>query len=88
MPAFGALLLLLGAVGGANISGEESIDEPPPPFTRPVQVAAASGAVFGLVYWLLAGRNAGRWRERLPSPRVRGEGGERSELDEGAHPRV
>jgi hypothetical protein len=29
-----------------------------------MEVAAASGAVFGLVYWLLAGRNAGRWRER------------------------
>ncbi len=28
-----------------------------------VQAFAASGIVAGLVYWLLAGRNAGRWSE-------------------------
>ncbi|AXK82531.1 hypothetical protein DW352_19600 [Pseudolabrys taiwanensis] len=60
----GALLLLLGTAGGPTIGGEESIDAPPPLLTRPLEVAAASGAVFGFVYWLLAGRNAGRWRER------------------------
>jgi len=27
--------------------------------------AAAGGVVFGLVYWAIAGRRAGRWRERL-----------------------
>lgn len=62
--AVGALLLVLGMVGGVNVSGEESIDRPPPVVSRPMEIAAASGAVFGLVYWLLAGRNAGRWRER------------------------
>jgi hypothetical protein len=29
-----------------------------------VEIAAAAGAVFGLVYWAIAGRKAGRWRER------------------------
>jgi hypothetical protein len=63
--AAGALLLVLGAYSsGINRSGEESIDRPPPPVSRPLEIAAAGGAVFGLVYWLLAGRNAGRWRER------------------------
>lgn len=62
--AVGALLLVLGMTGGATMSGEESIDQPPPVISRPMEIAAAAGAVFGLVYWLLAGRNAGRWRER------------------------
>ena len=43
---------------------EESIDHPPPPISREAEIAAAAGAVFGLTYWLIAGRNAGRWRER------------------------
>ena len=43
---------------------EESIDHPPPPISREAQIAVAAGAVFGLTYWLFAGRNAGRWRER------------------------
>ena len=30
--------------------------------TGEIQLTAAAGAVFGLVYWLIAGRNAGRWR--------------------------
>lgn len=62
--AVGAALLALGMVGGGNSVGEESIDHPPPPMSRPMEIAAAAGAVFGLVYWLIAGRNAGRWRER------------------------
>jgi hypothetical protein len=42
---------------------EESIDRPPPPISRAGEIAVAAGAVFGLTYWLIAGRNAGRWRE-------------------------
>jgi hypothetical protein len=34
------------------------------PVFHPLQLAAAAGIVGGLAYWLLAGRNAGRWRER------------------------
>lgn len=62
--AAGAVLLLLGlyASGLAPPSYEESIDRAPPPISREAEIAAAAGAVFGLVYWLLAGRNAGRWR--------------------------
>ena len=66
----GAALLLLGAYGSGLVppSYEESIDHPPPPIPREAQIAAAAGAVFGLTYWAIAGRNAGRWRERrVPS---------------------
>jgi hypothetical protein len=40
---------------------EESIDQAGP-LTRGVELAIAAGAVFGLVYWLIAGRKAGVWR--------------------------
>jgi hypothetical protein len=33
---------------------------------RETEIAVAAGIVAGLVYWLLAGRNAGRWRESPP----------------------
>ena len=42
---------------------EELIDRPPPPISHEGEIAAAAGALFGLTYWLIAGRNAGRWRE-------------------------
>lgn len=41
---------------------DESIDHPPPPISRETELAAAAGAMFGLVYWLIAGRKAGAWR--------------------------
>lgn len=66
----GAALLLAGAYGSGLMppSYEESIDHPPPLIPREAQIAAAAGAVFGLIYWAIAGRNAGRWRERrVPS---------------------
>jgi hypothetical protein len=56
------------ASGVAPPSYEESIDHPPPPISRAAELAAAAGATFGLAYWLIAGRKAGRWREpRQPS---------------------
>jgi hypothetical protein len=61
------VVLFLAAYYGSGLapaSYEESIDEPPAPISRQTEIAAASGAVFGFVYWLIAGRNAGRWRER------------------------
>ena len=63
--AAGAVLLLAGYYGSgfARPSYEESIDNAPPPVSRETQIAAAAGAVFGFAYWLVAGRNAGRWRE-------------------------
>jgi hypothetical protein len=45
-------------------SYEESIDRAPPPVSHDTEVIMAAGVVFGLTYWALAGRNAGRWRER------------------------
>jgi len=62
----GAALLVAGYYGSglARPGYEESIDHPPPPIPRQAEIAAAAGAVGGLVYWLIAGRNAGRWRER------------------------
>jgi hypothetical protein len=60
-----ALLALIYAGSGlAPPSYEESIDRAPPPVSREMELAAAAGAVFGLAYWLISGRNAGRWRER------------------------
>ena len=60
----GAAIMALGYYGaGLGNRYEESIDRPPPPISREAELAAAAGAVFGLTYWLIAGRNAGRWRE-------------------------
>ena len=63
--AAGAAMLVIGYYGsGLSKPYEESIDRPPPPVAREVEIAAAAGVVFGLVYWAIAGRKAGRWRER------------------------
>jgi hypothetical protein len=63
--AAGAAILLLGYYSaGLTSTYEESIDHPPPPISREAEIAAAVGAVFGFTYWLIAGRNAGRWRGR------------------------
>ena len=62
----GAILLLAGYYGSglARPSYEESIDYAPPPISHELQLVAAAGAVFGFSYWLIAGRNAGRWCEK------------------------
>jgi len=64
--AAGAVLMVAGyySSGIAQPSYEESIDNPPPPVPKQVQIAAAAGAVGGFVYWFIAGRNAGRWRDK------------------------
>jgi hypothetical protein len=62
--AAGAAMLVLGYYGsGFSNRYEESIDQPPPPISRETEIAAAAGAVFGLVYWAIAGRKAGAWRK-------------------------
>ena len=65
--AAGAALLVAGyySSGFAQPSYEESIDTPPPAIPRQLEIAAAAGAVGGFVYWFIAGRNAGRWRDRV-----------------------
>ena len=61
--AAGAAILLLGYYSaGFAWTYEESIDHAPPLISRAVVIAAAVGVVFGFTYWLIAGRNAGRWR--------------------------
>ncbi|HEU4660358.1 MAG TPA: hypothetical protein VFS63_06845 [Pseudolabrys sp.] len=61
----GAAIVLVGYYGaGFGWTYEESIDHPPPSISREAEIAAAAGATFGFVYWLVAGRNAGRWRKR------------------------
>jgi len=63
----GAALMLLAYQGAGFGRGEESIDAPPPLVSREMEIAAGSGLAFGLVYWVIAGRRAGRWRERRAS---------------------
>jgi hypothetical protein len=75
--AFSIRSLLIYAAGGAALTflayqgvglgrtDEESIDTPPPAVTRELEIAAAAGAAFGLVYWAIAGRKAGAWRARM-----------------------
>ena len=61
----GAAIFLLGYYSAGFTSAyEESIDRPPPPISRQAEIAAAVGVVFGFTYWLIAGRNSGRWRGR------------------------
>jgi hypothetical protein len=64
--AFGSAAIFLLAYQGFGFgrSGQESIDYPPPPISREAQIAAGAGVVFGFTYWAIAGRRAGRWRER------------------------
>ncbi len=63
--AAGAAILVLGYYSAGFTSVyEESIDYSPPPISREAEIAAAVGMVFGVTYWLIAGRNAGRWRNR------------------------
>src|SRR5258708_34978785 len=37
-------------------------------FPRHLQIMTGAGIVAGLVYWMIAGRNAGAWREPSPAP--------------------
>ena len=63
----GVVIALLAYYGsGFGNPYEESIDHAGP-ITRGVEIAAGAGAIFGLVYWLIAGRKAGAWRDRRPS---------------------
>jgi H+/Cl- antiporter ClcA len=63
----GALVALVSYyLSDISVQLENTTDVPP--VTNALQLAAAAGIIGGLAYWLIAGRNAGRWREkRLPS---------------------
>ena len=60
----GAVIGLLGYFG-SNISARLEDTTEITPVAHSLELVAAAGIVGGLVYWLLAGRNAGRWRERM-----------------------
>ena len=58
----------LFAYYGSNISAalENTTDLPPVSFG--IQLVAASGIIGGFVYWLAAGRRAGRWKNPIAMP--------------------
>jgi hypothetical protein len=58
----GVVIMLLGYYG-SGLGVQESIDQAGP-ISPGLELAAAAGAVFGFVYWAVAGRNAGKWAQR------------------------
>jgi hypothetical protein len=59
----GVAIALLAYYGtGLGNPYEESIDHAGP-INRGLELAIAAGAVFGLAYWLVAGRKAGAWHK-------------------------
>jgi hypothetical protein len=61
LAGIGIALLAYYAWGFGN-PYEESIDEAGP-IARGIELVVAAGVVFGLTYWLIAGRKAGAWRD-------------------------
>ena len=64
---YGTIGAVIGVLGyfGSNISARLEDTTEITPVAHSLELVAAAGIVGGLVYWLLAGRNAGRWRERM-----------------------
>src|SRR5262249_55906012 len=59
----GGALVALASYYGSDISVRLENTTDVTPVTNVLQLAAAAGIIGGLVYWLIAGRNAGRWLE-------------------------
>jgi len=59
----GGALVGLASYYGSDISVRLENTTDVPPVANALQLAAAAGIIGGLVYWVVAGRNAGRWRE-------------------------
>ena len=59
----GGALVGLASYYGSDISVRLENTTDVPPVANALQLAAAAGIIGGIVYWLVAGRNAGRWRE-------------------------
>ena len=59
----GGALVALASYYGADISFQLENTTDVTPVANALQLAAAAGILGGLTYWLVAGRNAGRWRE-------------------------
>ena len=60
----GGALVALASYYGSDISIQLENTTDVTPVSNALQLAAAAGILGGLAYWLIAGRNAGRWRER------------------------
>jgi hypothetical protein len=64
----GGALVALASYYGSDISVQLENTTDVTPVGNALQLAAAAGILGGLTYWLIAGRNAGRRRERrVPS---------------------
>ena len=59
----GGALVGLASYFGTDISVRLENTTDVAPVGHTLQLAAAAGIVGGLAYWLIAGRNAGRWRD-------------------------
>jgi H+/Cl- antiporter ClcA len=59
----GGALVGLASYFGSDISVRIENTTDVAPVNNALQLAAAAGIIGGLAYWLIAGRNAGRWRE-------------------------
>ena len=59
----GGALVALASYYGSDISFQLENTTDVTPVANALQLAAAAGILGGLAYWLIAGRNAGRWRE-------------------------
>jgi hypothetical protein len=62
----GGALVGLASYYGSDISVRLENTTDVAPVGNALQLAAAAGIVGGIAYWLIAGRNAGRWREPRP----------------------
>jgi len=62
----GGALVGLASYYGSDISVRLENTTDVAPVGNALQLAAAAGIVGGIAYWLIAGRNAGRWREPCP----------------------
>ena len=58
----GGPLVALASYYGSDISVQLENTTDVTPVANTLQLAAAAGILGGLAYWLIAGRNAGRWR--------------------------
>jgi hypothetical protein len=64
----GGALVGLASYFGSDVSERLENTTDVVPVGHSLQLAAAAGIIGGLVYWLIAGRNAGRWRDpRTPA---------------------
>jgi hypothetical protein len=64
----GGALVGLASYFGSDVSERLENTTDVVPVGHSLQLAAAAGIIGGLAYWLMAGRNAGRWRDPRTPP--------------------